>query len=966
MVLGILLLLATLASAEGRWVHPDFVPSDQAQVDQENSLRGLADTFSVDNRLSTSGETSGIIVLKGSDGSDILVGGETAINQSQVSLVVEGVPYDVSDLKFEQSVSSPGKVLRLLTVDSEDSFLRKLSEGNRVDLETVIRFSNISIVNRNTAKTKQGDPSLLTDATRSKIVLSDGGELDTSDQLGRAIEFKSDATAKYRVNDFELIQPYAVNGKGERINLDFSITLKEGGATVGVHIPMKWVLSSPLPIIIDPSWTRATGIYSSSCPGSNYSGGSCLDAPFTSPGNAIDDSTGTFANCNSYTSCQDQMVFNISNLGRISNISVIIQAPNAQTSTDVVISDNQGTSCSPLLADTSSHTFYCAASNVLANSSYRLTVYAHPTGTCNCHDAERKIYIFDVQVYSSSTNASISIVSPDNATTMTKINDNTIQNFSFSIYKGDYALSSVQLWGNFTGSWAQANSTVVSGNGTVTLSYTPPNTGTFIWRGVVVDSSGSQYTVNRTLYAVANPVPSIGYTAPYMDSGSYLYRSYIYEQIACSDIDLQNQTLRLYDSGGSLLNQQWSSSNIFIYNWSSLSYGTYYANGSCYDTISQVASTPSLSIVLATTTTTTTLKANGISCSVAGDCTSGNCVDGVCCSTTCSGSCQRCSGSSPSWTGTNGTCSNVPIDQDPDTECGMVGCDGGAVTPYFDDWSSLTCYYKLNVSAANAKCDGGGACITASDYCPNQPTGGSTGVVCNCVAAEIGCGYTTAGSCDNVMCSSPGIALNSPSDSVNILPGGNQVFTVTPVQGDNPLANVTVFLWNAFQEICGRNSTSSVSSNVSLSLSLRVSGYGANKWNAQVYDNLALSSWGAFNRTLYATTTTTTTTTLPPTTSTIVPAYETPAFHALMSLDMKAFYTEVWGVRFGTWIYVLALFPIILVMYRRTNSILYTAMVLLIMLGMLAWVVLPAPVNIFAFVLIILGIGSGLYKLIWS
>jgi alpha-tubulin suppressor-like RCC1 family protein len=74
------------------------------------------------------------------------------------------------------------------------------------------------------------------------------------------------------------------------------------------------------------------------------------------------------------------------------------------------------------------------------------------------------------------------------------------------------------------------------------------------------------------------------------------------------------------------------------------------------------------------------LKGNGEPCTAATECVSNHCVDGVCCNEACGSLCEACSAAKNG--GTSGTCSYVPLGQNPDAECtsGQV-CDGaGACT----------------------------------------------------------------------------------------------------------------------------------------------------------------------------------------------------------------------------------------------------------------------------------------------
>ncbi len=68
-------------------------------------------------------------------------------------------------------------------------------------------------------------------------------------------------------------------------------------------------------------------------------------------------------------------------------------------------------------------------------------------------------------------------------------------------------------------------------------------------------------------------------------------------------------------------------------------------------------------------------KPNGDSCSQNGECQSNNCVDDVCCDTACSGLCEACVALKTG--GSDGSCSPILANQDPDAECtGTQVCDG--------------------------------------------------------------------------------------------------------------------------------------------------------------------------------------------------------------------------------------------------------------------------------------------------
>jgi len=62
----------------------------------------------------------------------------------------------------------------------------------------------------------------------------------------------------------------------------------------------------------------------------------------------------------------------------------------------------------------------------------------------------------------------------------------------------------------------------------------------------------------------------------------------------------------------------------------------------------------------------------GTPCTTPDDCSTNFCVDGVCCNSACDGLCQRCDNQ-----GTEGACSPVLANEDPDEECGEDGCHPG-------------------------------------------------------------------------------------------------------------------------------------------------------------------------------------------------------------------------------------------------------------------------------------------------
>ena len=129
----------------------------------------------------------------------------------------------------------------------------------------------------------------------------------------------------------------------------------------------------------------------------------------------------------------------------------------------------------------------------------------------------------------------------------------------------------------------------------------------------------------------------------------------------------------------------------------------------------------------------------GESCSVGLDCDSGICTDDVCCNTACGGTCQRCDGQYGS--GTAGTCGNISINLDPESECGGSSCCGYCS-------GSGTCSYVANgntcsspgdtCTATHYRCNGSGSCTAPTTF--TCYAGGGT---CNSICPDIcfKCGY---------------------------------------------------------------------------------------------------------------------------------------------------------------------------------------------------------------------------------
>jgi hypothetical protein len=111
-------------------------------------------------------------------------------------------------------------------------------------------------------------------------------------------------------------------------------------------------------------------------------------------------------------------------------------------------------------------------------------------------------------------------------------------------------------------------------------------------------------------------------------------------------------------------------------------------------------------------------KPVGNTCTAAADCQSGFCEQGICCGGACTGTCQSCA-----VLGKEGTCSNVPLGQDPLNNC----ADQGAAS-----------------CGTDGACNGAGAC--------EKFVSGTTCAVATCVSGV----YTQAGTCNGTGTCTPG------------------------------------------------------------------------------------------------------------------------------------------------------------------------------------------------------------------
>jgi len=170
-------------------------------------------------------------------------------------------------------------------------------------------------------------------------------------------------------------------------------------------------------------------------------------------------------------------------------------------------------------------------------------------------------------------------------------------------------------------------------------------------------------------------------------------------------------------------------------------------------------------------TVTVSKKANGESCSVAGECQSGYCVDGVCCSGSCSGTCVTCYFSATY----KGDCYYITAGEDPANECYGTGtcggtCNGSGGCQYpstsvtcssLQDCDYLNYYYQSGTESPTATencyyrdyadtyqyCNGSGSCSTLNCSAYSNPLQYSCGT-CKYISSS-NCTGATLGSCSN-------------------------------------------------------------------------------------------------------------------------------------------------------------------------------------------------------------------------
>jgi len=140
--------------------------------------------------------------------------------------------------------------------------------------------------------------------------------------------------------------------------------------------------------------------------------------------------------------------------------------------------------------------------------------------------------------------------------------------------------------------------------------------------------------------------------------------------------------------------------------------------------------------------------ADGATCANGDECISSHCADDLCCNRICDATCEACSADKTG--GTDGVCSAVAADTDPDTECTAMdpttcgvdgtGCNGDGANPGCNLYDSTTVCSSASCAAgmitSQGLCDGTGACSSgATTPCdPYQCDAAGTGCLTSCTS----------------------------------------------------------------------------------------------------------------------------------------------------------------------------------------------------------------------------------------
>ena len=175
------------------------------------------------------------------------------------------------------------------------------------------------------------------------------------------------------------------------------------------------------------------------------------------------------------------------------------------------------------------------------------------------------------------------------------------------IYPANTSYNAVQTELNYTVSDADidacwystdggsTNTTITTCGDNVTSLNSGENSST--WTVYANDSIGQENSDSVTFF-VDSITPTIQFESPTETSGSSLGRNYIQVNVTASDENLENITIRLYNSTKNLVRTNISTSSPHFINYTELSAGTYFFNATANDTVGNNISTETRNITL--------------------------------------------------------------------------------------------------------------------------------------------------------------------------------------------------------------------------------------------------------------------------------------------------------------------------------------------------------------------------------
>ena len=149
------------------------------------------------------------------------------------------------------------------------------------------------------------------------------------------------------------------------------------------------------------------------------------------------------------------------------------------------------------------------------------------------------------------------------------------------------------------------NTTITCGQNITDLS---SGQGSSTWKVYANDSKGNQNSSSVTFF-VDSINPTISFSTPTETSGSSLGRNYIQVNVTATDTNLQNITIRLFNSTNHQIRSNVSTSPFFI-NYTGLSAGNYSFNATANDSLNNQNSTETRNISLVVPTLTITRPEN--------------------------------------------------------------------------------------------------------------------------------------------------------------------------------------------------------------------------------------------------------------------------------------------------------------------------------------------------------------------